>query len=586
MCGIAGILTHFNFKPIENSDLDKLIAPIHHRGPNGSGIWIHENKHIGFAHRRLSIIDLSENGKQPFHRKDLGLSITFNGEIYNYIELKETLSKLGHHFNTTTDTEVILAAYKEYGYECIGKFDGMFAFAIWDEQKKEMFCARDRFGEKPFHYYFDSNQFVFGSEIKQFWSYGILKKISLQKLSKFIDHSEIIDDTAQENTFFETIYSLKAAHYLICKPDLTFTIKNYWNLNQVKVDTTISFNDAIIKFNSLFDLSINNRLRADVPLGSSLSGGLDSSCIVYTVNKKFLKPVQDQFTFSARFKNYEKDEGEFIEALINDLPNVKRADVFLDVDEFENDIQRIIYHQDEPFQSASIFAQYKVMQLARKNNVTVLLDGQGADELLGGYENLYIDYLKQLFYNDPKLYQTEAYAYNNLHGNKYGKIDFYKKDTLKLKINRKIKSVLNKEQAVPSNYFYNVLKNYITGSQLQQLLRYADRNSMAHSVETRLPFLNHELVEFVFSLPDDFKLKNGWPKYILRKVFEKKVPDKIIWRKNKIGFETPETNFLNTERSQLMIKKAQQYILDNKIGNANGVTNPWLLYMLDSYTSN
>jgi asparagine synthase (glutamine-hydrolysing) len=319
-------------------------------------------------------------------------------------------------------------------------------------------------------------------------------------------------------------------------------------------------------------------------VGSSLSGGLDSSSIVNMVNKNYLKAGQDQFTFSARFKNYDKDEGEYIDALLNELKNIKRFDVFLDAEEFEADIKNIIYHQDEPFQSASIFAQYKVMQLARKNNVTVLLDGQGADELLGGYETLYIDYLKQLFYNEPNLYSSEASAYNSIHGQKHGNVDLFKNDTLSLKLKRNAKRFLNKEQAVPQNYFFNVLKNYISGAQLQQLLRYADRNSMAHSVETRLPFLNHQLVEFCFTLPDAFKLQGGWPKYILRKSFDKKLPEKIIWRKNKIGFETPENNFLKSDRSQRTIKAANQYVSDHKLSNTP-ITNNWLLFMLGSYTN-
>jgi len=583
MCGIAGIITTKSHKQVSEVSLEALIAPIKHRGPDGSGTWIHNDKQVGFAHRRLSIIDLSENGKQPFHRADLGLSITFNGEIYNYIELKNSLIAKGYSFHTLTDTEVILACYKEYGYDCLKYFDGMFAFAIWDDNKHILFCARDRFGEKPFFYYKDNEQFIFASEIKQFWNYGIEKITDRQKVSDFINYSQILDDSHLEKTFYSNISSLKAAHYLICTTDLETTIKNYWNLDNVEVNHNISFSEAVNEVTSLFKKSIDNRLRSDVPIGSSLSGGIDSSAIVYTVNKNFLKHDQQQFTFSARFKNYEKDEGEYIDALLKELSNIKRADVFLSADEFEKDIETIIYHQDEPFQSSSIFAQYKVMQLARKNNVTVLLDGQGADELLGGYEGFYIDYLKQLFYNDSALYKSEVSSYNAIHASKYGKADFYKNDTLKLKLNRKFKTILNKEQAVPSNYFCNILKNYITGSQMQQLLRYADRNSMAHSIETRLPFLNRELVEFVFSLPDSYKLSKGWPKYILRKAFDKKIPDEIIWRKNKIGFETPEANFLQTEKALSKINLSKQYVKDHKINIVSEDINPWLLYMINSY---
>ncbi len=584
MCGIAGI---FSKSKIDPSKLKAMCNVIKHRGPDGEGAWFDADSNLALGHRRLSIIDLSDNAKQPMQYANGRYTITFNGEIYNYIELREELIKKGYNFVSDSDTEVLLALYTEYKEKCLSFLDGMFSFAIYDNEEKKLFCARDRFGEKPFYYYYKpSDCFVFASEIKQFWAYGVEKKIDPNKLSRFVNYSEALEEGALEKTFYSNITSLKAAHYLICNAELAIETKNYWNLDSVKINPSISFSEAVIQFNNLFNHSIKTRLRSDVALGSSLSGGLDSSAIVYSVNKNFLKPSQEQYTFSARFKNYTKDEGEYIDALNQLLPNLKRYDVFLDAGEFENDIENIIQSQDEPFQSASIFAQYKVMQLARKNNVTVLLDGQGADELLGGYEPLYVDYLKQLFYNDNALYNLEVKAYNEMHSAKYGAVDLNKNDTFSLKINRSIKAVLNKEQAVPGNYFFTTLKNYICGSQLQQLLRYADRNSMAHSVETRLPFLNHQLVEFVFALPDNFKLENGWPKYILRKAFDKRLPDKITWRKNKIGFETPESNFLKTERSQLKIKNATQYLNDNKLCNSVETINPWLLYMLNSYVSN
>jgi len=577
MCGIAGVIST---SIIEHKNLEALIGPIKHRGPDGSGIWINNEKNVGFAHRRLSIIDLSDNGSQPFHSQSKEYTITYNGEIYNYIEIREILKKKGHQFRTFTDTEVILAAFKEYGYDCLNYFDGMFAFALWDNNKQELFCARDRFGEKPFFYYLNNNRFVFASEIKQFWSYGIDKIIDPEKLERFLLKSEVIDDNAKEKTFYKNIISLKAAHFLIYKIGQNPNIKEYWNLKTVKINSHYNFHDASIKFLELLNKSIQYRLRSDVQVGSSFSGGLDSSAIVYSINSKFLKLNQKQFTFSARFNNYEKDEGEYIDALISELHDINRFDVFLNSDEFEKDIQQIIYHQDEPFQSASIFAQFKVMELVKKNNVTVLLDGQGADELLGGYETLYIEYLKQLFYNRPDIYTSELTAFNKMHGSKYGMVDLKKNDTPLFKLKRETKRLFNIKQAVSNTYFSNVLQQYICGAQLQQLLRYADRNAMAHSIETRLPFLNHELVEFCFTLPDQFKLKDGWPKFILRKVFDKKITDKIIWRKNKIGYETPENTFMQSNNSQTRIKIARQFVSDNKI---TCVANDWLLYMTSYY---
>lgn len=579
MCGIAGIVTKAIVEPEMLRSMASVIA---HRGPDGEGFWINASGKIGFAHRRLSIIDLSENGKQPMHYSEGRYTITFNGEIYNYIELREDLIKKGYAFQSHSDTEVILALYDLKKENCLQELDGMFAFAIWDEQEQRLFCARDRFGEKPFYYYQDADRLVFASEIKQFWTAGIEKKLRKDKLSTFVFEGEVMDDAHPEHTFYEGICSLKAAHYLVLEYGAGVVIKNYWNLDGVRSNLHISFDDAVQGLTSLFDRSVSRRLRSDVPLGSSLSGGLDSSCIVYSINRNFLKPGQKQYTFSARFENYAKDEGEYIDALLADLSGIHRSDVFLDVDAFEADIEAIAYHQDEPFQSASIFAQYKVMQLARKHGITVMLDGQGADELLGGYENLYIPYLQQSFYNAPSLYQREVKAYNLMHGAKYGELDFYKNDTLSLKLKRAAKRLLGKPQAVPGNYFSTVLKQYIGGRHLQQLLRYADRNAMAHSVETRLPYLSHELAEYVFALPDAFKMKDGWPKYILRKAFEHKVPDKIIWRRDKVGFETPESKFLSTDKALSQIRTSTEYLADMGVIGAEQF-DPWRLYVIQHY---
>ncbi len=583
MCGIAGIVSK---SKVKKESVKKMTDVIAHRGPDGEGQWINKDEVVGLGHRRLSIIDLSNNASQPMHSDDGRYTIVFNGEIYNYIELKEELVKSGHKFKTESDTEVLLKLYEIEKEKCLSKLDGMFAFAIWDENEKQLFCARDRFGEKPFYFYSNGSDFIFGSEIKVMWAYGVPKKIRQDKLKEFLNSSEVMDDNAQEETFFENIFSLKAAHYLVCNLNKQPTQINYWNLDSIKVNKEISFEQASKKLEELFNVSVQRRLRSDVSVGSSLSGGLDSSCIVYTVNKHFLKRDQAQFTFSARFKNYEKDEGEYIDALIKELEGINRKEVFLDNNEFESDIKKIISFQDEPFQSASIFAQYKVMELARKNKITVLLDGQGADELLGGYETLYNFYLKQLFYNSPSVYETEVKAYNLLHSKKYGEINLKKGDTIGLNIKRSIKRILNREQAVPEYYFFNVLKDYITGRQLQQLLRYADRNSMAHSIEVRLPFLSHELVEFVFSLPDNFKLKEGWPKYILRKTFDKKLPDKIVWRKDKVGYETPESKFLNLESTKSEIENAKKYIVENKLSDSVESINPWNLFILNNYIPN
>lgn len=580
MCGIAGIL--LKEKNVSLDSVKRMTDVISHRGPDGEGLWINEQANIGLGHRRLSIIDLSENGKQPMHFLKGRYTITFNGEIYNYLELKEDLLKSGYAFYSNSDTEVLLALYDQKKEKCLEYLNGMFSFAIWDETEQVLFCARDRFGEKPFYYFIDNQQFVFASEIKQFWAYGIEKKMSREHFQMFLSHSEVIDDKTPERTFYENIKSLKAAHYLIVGREFTPKIEMYWNLDGIKLESKVLFNDAVFEFRELLFDSIKLRLRSDVPVGSSLSGGLDSSAIVYSVNSNYLLPGQDQYTFSARFKSYEKDEGEYIDELISQLNSIKRNNVFLSGEDFENDISQITYHQDEPFQTASIFAQYKVMELAKKNNVKVLLDGQGADELLGGYEPMYSYYLKQLFFNSPANYSSEKDAYNKMHGWKYKEVDYARTELFSQMVKRKIKQFTGSKQPVPANYFSCILNEYISGSKLQQLLRFADRNSMAHSVEVRLPFLDHRLVEFVFSLPNEFKLNDGWTKYILRKAFDGRLPDKITWRRNKVGFEAPQERYMEGSLFKNKAARGRQFAESLEILIPQQ-TDPWNLFIIGYY---
>lgn len=576
MCGIAGIIRQKG--GVTSHQLRAMTDVIQHRGPDGEGFWISDGGQVGFGHRRLAIIDLSEGGAQPMHYLNKRYTITFNGEIYNYLELKQELLKEGYSFVSDSDTEVLLALYHKKKEACLFDLNGMFSFSIWDDESKTLFCARDRFGEKPFYYYQEeADAIYFASEIKQFWAIGKKKEWSKPQLAAFISYNEVINNAEPENTFYDKVYALKAAHYFVIRPGQQIVQKRYWSIDARYQKSPLNERDATDLLLQKLKKSIELRLRSDVPVGSSLSGGLDSSLLVSLINRFYLAKDQQQHTFSARFKGFKGDEGPYIQLVSDKLHSHTRHDVFLEDDDFIQSIQNVAKFQDEPFQSASIFAQYFVMKLAHAEKVKVLIDGQGADEIFGGYEGLYLHYLKQLFYNQPAFFKKEQSAFNELHATKFGTIDFRKDESNKAFLKRHLKNLFGMKQPVPNDYFRNILRDYTSGNQLQQLLRYADRNSMAHSVEVRLPFLDHHLVEFIFSLPDHYKLKNGWPKYILRNVGIDYLPKEVVWRRDKIGFEPPQEKYQLTSFFAGHVKNGKSVASDLGIKPAD---NDWGYFML------
>lgn len=588
MCGIAGIIS-FEL-PVSSNRIKRMTDVIAHRGPDGDGIWLSEDNSVGLGHRRLSIIDLSSAANQPMHYNDGRYTITFNGEIYNYVEIRKNLKSKGFIFRTESDTEVLLALYHEKKSACLQDLDGMFAFAIWDNIEKTLFCARDRFGEKPFYYSLTSQEFVFGSEIKQLFAANISKLINPQLVYYYINFGLEGNPNFPEQTFYKGINQLLPGHYLILNNNKPPEIKSYWELNTSNY-CSISFDDAVEKFRDLFTQSIKRRLRSDVPIGSCLSGGLDSSSIVLSIdNLKLTGQVQK--TFSARFKGFEMDEGKYIDYVVKRMGSVQNYDVWISEDNFENELDRIIKFQDEPFGSASIVAQYFVMQLASENGIKVLIDGQGADEYLLGYMPYYSTYLNQLYKESSKKYVIERDKALEFHGimhelSMLGKIQLKHPSSFALLSNLRNK-VLAKKAKLPSNYLtqeftgkVNNLENPIIGNSndsvrvavgriingvsFNALLRYADRNAMAHSVEVRLPFLNHELVEFANSLPDSYKIHEGWSKFILRKSMEPVLPKEITWRRDKIGFVAPQQKWMQSNYILNTVDKAKNYLIKEGI---------------------
>ncbi|MEW6096096.1 MAG: asparagine synthase (glutamine-hydrolyzing) [bacterium] len=550
MCGIAGIY-NLNNEPVSQDTLKRMCDIIRHRGPDDEGQWVDGN--IGFGHRRLSIIDLSPAGHQPMSNEDKTVWITYNGEVYNYIELRSELEAKGHCFNSHTDTEVIIHAYEEYGEECLNKFNGMFAFAIWDSRQNKLFCARDRCGVKPFYYYFDNQRFLFASEIKAIIeNKTIEKKPNNQIICDYLVYA-YLDHT--DETFFAGIKQLLPAHYLLIK-DGKLVIKRYWDLNPEEKYEPLDDSKCAQRFYELFEDSIRLRLRSDVPVGTCLSGGLDSSSIVCVVNNLLLKK---QKTFSSCFEDKTYDERNFIHEVVNKT-QVDANFTFPDGNKLFDIIPQVIWHQEEPFGSTSIFAQWHVMQLAKEKGVIVLLDGQGADELLAGYHGYYDYYFTDLI----KTFQfkrliKELDLYSKYHS--YSKLSTlirllrpflpyglssYLKSILKTKLSgwvnpdfvktyqRKLTPV-QKYKGCLDNHLYQF---FITSS-LPALLHYEDRNSMAFSVEARLPFLDYRLVEFIFSLPSSQKIRDGITKIVLRNAMKGILPEKVRMRMDKMGFVTP-----------------------------------------------
>lgn len=598
MCGIAGIISKDRNK-INLDNLKKMSDTLIHRGPDGDGQWINEEQTVGLTHRRLSVLDLSTAGKQPMHYLDR-YSITFNGEIYNYIELRESLINKGYVFSSNTDTEIILALYDYKKKDCLKDLDGMFAFAIWDSKEKKLFCARDRFGEKPFFYYHKPGEiFVFASEIKALWSFGITKTVNEPMLFNYLAYGYLHNPENPKESFYNNINKLEPHYYIQISEDANIIESNkYWDIDYNITNKDISFQEAKHKFSTLLFSSVEKRLRSDVPVGSSLSGGLDSSTIVCIINALSNGKI-DQKVFSAKFPGYAKDESVYIEKVVQKI-HAQAYSTYPDAKSFFENLDKLCYHQDEPFGSASIFAQYQVMKLAKEQNTIVLLDGQGADEVLAGYHGFIDTFLFELKQNHLKKFKEEKTSYFNIHKNnninniKRRKNRAFLRNRLS---NKQINLLLRyklffqhiKGNAVVLKDFYNTYRNtqfnkqykfntlnealyYFTmKGELQDLLRYADRNSMAHSREVRLPFLSHELVEFVFSLPATFKIHLGWTKYILRKAMENVIPIDIAWRIDKIGYEPPQKEWLasSLKYNTHIQKQNNRYLKDIDFANAN-----------------
>ena len=582
MCGITGIIK-YSKAPLSAAALQSGTASLQHRGPERPSLWTNTDNTVGLGHCRLSILDLSERATQPLAYRER-YRIVHNGELYNYLELRRILEQRGYQFHTTSDTEVIVAAYDAYHTDCLQQFEGMFAFAIWDEQEQVLFAARDRFGEKPFFFYNSNEQLLFASEMKALWQMGAPKAVNPTMLYNFLTIDYTSNPSNPQETFYQNIYKLPAASYLLLSaPTQQIEIHQYWQVFP-EVNHTITEQQAIEQFMHLLEDSVQKRLRSDVSIGTSLSGGLDSSTVVALCHKA-ANQQYSHHTFTASFPGFAHDETANA-ALVAQRFGLQQHLVTVSSDDLPVLMQTVARQQEEPFLSSSVLAQYKVYEAARQQGITVLLDGQGADETLAGYHKYYQWYWQELYRqrtlsSSGELEAARALGVTQTFGIKRRLAALLPQFGAAMQERAKAKRAsrstdlepsfisTNKQQlyyALPATMdlqgalFFNT---FVYG--LEELLRYADRNSMAHGVEVRLPFLSHSLVELLFTLPAHFKIKNGWTKWILRKTTESLLPAEVVWRKDKVGFEPPQKNWMQQPAVTAAITEGKKKLVEQGI---------------------
>jgi asparagine synthase (glutamine-hydrolysing) len=600
MCGIAGLL-NLNLEPI--SEVDQYLKTMNeiqrHRGPDGHAIWSHAHGHVGLAHRRLSIIDLS-TGNQPMTDR-AGNWLAFNGEIYNYIELRQELGP--ENFITTSDTEVILMAYRRWGADCVNHLRGMFAFALWDEAHQTLFCARDRFGIKPFYYTVVGNVFYFASEAKTLLPFVERIETDLQGLKDYL----VFQFCLAGKTLFKGISELLPGYYLkvgngVVKPYHYWEV--YYNLD---FDHTEKY--FAERLQTLFDDSVALHLRADVPLGSYLSGGLDSSIIATLASKH---ASSTYLGFTGKFTlGPEYDESHFART-VAEQNGFQLHEIDITVDDFLQNIRKVIYHLDFPTAGPGSFPQYMVSRLARSHR-KVVLGGQGGDEIFGGYTRYLIAYFEQCIkaaidgtmHNGNFIVTYESIIPNLVALRNYKPLlqEFWREGLFD-DPDRRYFRLINRAPMLGEEINWRELDGYSSFETFQQvfhgikpekrsyfdsmtrfdfktllpaLLQVEDRMSMAHGLESRVPFLDHPLVEFAATMPSNVKFKDGQAKYILKSAMHAILPSVVANRTDKLGFPVPLTEWMRgPARSFVRDTFASQNAMSRGI-----INNQHVLNMLD-----
>ncbi len=572
MCGVNGVLRlDAAGDGVPGEDMARAVRVMNdaiiHRGLDGEGVFAKDE--IALGHRRLSILDLTENGSQPMFNEDESVVIVFNGEIYNYLELIPDLLTRGHRFRSRSDTEVIIHSYEEYGPACVKRFNGMWAFALYDFRRKLLFASRDRFGVKPFYYFMDKSRLVFSSEIK-----AILKVVSANcaNLGKVYDYVAYGYKTSNGETFFKDVSELPPATNMIIK-DGEIRLERYWGLPP----SPDNFGDRpdmprlSEEFRSLLSDAVRLRFRSDVPVAILLSGGLDSTSIARTVDELIddgRLNCTSVSAFSASFPDHADDESDRVRKFVDTCRHVKLDFVYPGGGQLPELMETLAYGLGEPVASATAFAHYSLMKEIHKGGIKVVINGQGSDEAFCGYDRFFLGYfLLDTLISSPRDTLTQSRA---MHRRLEYRYSYIASQFAKALLPRRLASYFRGKyqegmikclapEFISANYRYlrddritvlaacnldRYLRQNLQHYAFNQILHYEDHSSMQHSVEIRSPFIDYRLMEFAFSLPMHAKYDLGVTKKIVRQAFQGKLPESIIDNRRKIGFATPFGDWL------------------------------------------
>lgn len=617
MCGIAGIVHLDRERPVNHFLLKKMTDTLIHRGPDGSGLHIEGN--VGLGHRRLSIIDLS-TGDQPQFNDDQSIAIVFNGEIYNYLELRDELRKLGYCFRTNSDTEVIIRAYEHWGVDCQQKLNGMWAFALWDSRERKLFLSRDRLGEKPLYYSLVDNTLLFGSEIKAILAYGYPYIADTRITELYLSLSYI----PAPYSFYKNIYKLPAGNYLLVEGSRMKSTA-YWDVPSIVEDELINDPQLVYQeFTRLFHDSVKIRMRSDVPFGAFLSGGLDSASVVAAMTKSSREPVH---TFTIGFDDAAFDE----RSLAADVAlkfSTNHNEYVVKPDTLEESVTNVLKYFDEPFGDSSAIPTGYVSKLASKH-VRMVLTGDGGDELLSGYNSYQIEKFAEWYQRLPSIVLQLLPKF-------FGSIKKISKGPIRYQFNRAerilqysslsyesrliIKSSWCPHQYVKpltknlgdqislNDFIYDFYSRYKAHDPFYKLMLFhmkvqlpddflvkVDRMSMAYSLETRIPFLDYRLVELMMRVSKSIKMNGLQRKSILRKTIGKELPGTLL-KASKKGFTPPVREWF---KDPAFIAQMDHWFTDgfldrnivrliseqNYQGKADWGNLIWILYVLNSWNN-
>lgn len=616
MCGIAGIFHFDASRKVDEPALKKMTNCLSHRGPDGEGFYCKDS--IGLGHRRLSIIDLS-TGDQPMFSEDKSLALIYNGEIYNYIELKDELQKLGCKFRTNSDTEVIICAYETWGVACQNKLNGMWSFALWDERKNQLFISRDRIGEKPLYYSTQDNTFLFGSEIKSILAYGGPRVANLELTELYLTLGYI----PAPYTFYKNISKLQAGHYLIVSPN-SVQEKKYWDLPELDEEHMISDKKLVYEnFENLLADSVRIRMRSDVPYGAFLSGGLDSAAIVALMSGISKEPVKT-FTIGSNEKMFDERK---LAALVAEKFNTDHHEYMIEQDGFEAAIHKVTHHFDEPFGDSSALPTGEVSKIAAQK-VKMVLTGDGGDEVLSGYNSNRVEKFAEQYQRFPSFFTSRLPGIVNSTaglfkgGNRYklkqvAKALSFSNETFTDRLMAKswckpgiVKELIpySEKQVKLSDFVSDFFSKYPVKQPFYQLMFFqlkvllpddfltkVDRMSMAYSLETRVPFLDYRLVEFMAKVHRDVKMEGYERKSVLRNTVGKILPPALL-RAPKKGFSIPLREWFKDKafESKLQSLYVSDFGLDQKLirkiteDNNSGKEDfgnlIWMLFVLKNWT--